>query len=199
GLDHLVEAGHPVVELAYRDRLDLAGLVVVWEQAVALAGAVLGINPFDQPDVASAKEATDAVLARGLPTIETVPVATLVDQVGPGDYLALQAFVDPGDEALLAGLQSSRMKLRDHLRVATTLGVGPRFLHSTGQLHKGGPPSGVFVQVVGDDATDVAIPGRPFGFSALKHAQAAGDLLALRQRGLRAGRVRIDELLEVAS
>ncbi len=199
GLDDLVEAGHPVVELAYRDRLDLAGLVVVWEQAVALAGAVLGINPFDQPDVASAKEATDAVLARGLPTIETVPVATLVDQVGPGDYLALQAFVDPGDEALLAGLQSSRMKLRDHLRVATTLGVGPRFLHSTGQLHKGGPPSGVFVQVVGDDATDVAIPGRPFGFSALKHAQAAGDLLALRQRGLRAGRVRIDELLEVAS
>ncbi|MDQ3353945.1 MAG: glucose-6-phosphate isomerase, partial [Actinomycetota bacterium] len=85
------------------------------------------------------------------------------------------------------------------LRVATTVGVGPRFLHSTGQLHKGGPPKGVFIQVLGDDPDDVAIPGKPFGFSALKTAQAAGDLLALQLRGLRAGRVRIDELLAVAT
>jgi transaldolase/glucose-6-phosphate isomerase len=86
--------------------------------------------------------------------------------------------------------------LRDRLRVATTVGVGPRFLHSTGQLHKGGPPTGVFLQVLGEDATDVAIPGAPYGFSTLKAAQAAGDLLSLQDRGLRAGRVRTDELLE---
>jgi hypothetical protein len=88
--------------------------------------------------------------------------------------------------------------LRDRLRVATTVGLGPRFLHSTGQLHKGGPDTGVFVQVVGDDPDDVAIPGAPYGFSTLKHAQADGDLLTLRDRKRRAGRVRLAELLEVA-
>ncbi|MDP9005865.1 MAG: glucose-6-phosphate isomerase [Actinomycetota bacterium] len=200
GLDDLVEAGHPVVELGYRRPLDLGGLVLLWEQAVALSGAVLGINPFDQPDVAAAKEATDRVLAAGLPAdIEVVPLGELIDQVGPGDYLAIQAYVDPGDPVLIAGLQAARMKLRHRLRVATTLGIGPRFLHSTGQLHKGGPPTGVFVQVVGDDPVDVAIPGKPFGFSTLKRAQAAGDLLALRSRGLRAGRVALDELLAVTA
>ncbi len=197
GLDDLAMAGHPVVELAYRDRLDLGGLVMVWEQAVALAGAVLGINPFDQPDVAAAKAATNAVLDQGLPAIEPIPLATLVDQVGAGDYLALQAYVDPGDDALLGAIHSARMVLRDRLKVATTLGIGPRYLHSTGQLHKGGPPSGVFVQVVGDDPDDVAIPGAGYGFSTLKQAQAAGDLLSLQERGLRAGRVRLSELLEV--
>ena len=198
GLDELADAGHPVVELAYRRPIDLGGLVLLWEQSVALAGAVLGINPFDQPDVASAKEATNRVLTEGFPAIATVPVTEVLDRVRPGDYLAIQAFVDPGDAELLAGLQEARMRLRDRLGVATTLGIGPRFLHSTGQLHKGGPPTGVFVQVVGDAPVDVAIPGRPFGFSALMQAQAAGDLLALQARGLRAGRVSIAELLAVA-
>jgi hypothetical protein len=195
GLEALVAAGHPVVELAYRDPLDVGGLVLLWEEAVALCGAVLGINPFNQPDVAAAKEATDRVLAEGLPAIETVPVESLLDQVSQGDYLALQAFVDPGDEKVLAGLEAVRTRLRDRLRVATTVGIGPRFLHSTGQLHKGGPPTGVFVQVVGDDPVDIPIPGRSFGFSTLKQAQAAGDLLALQERGLRAGRVSLEELL----
>jgi transaldolase / glucose-6-phosphate isomerase len=196
GLDDLAAAGHPVVELAYGGPDDLGALVLLWEQAVALSGAVLGINPFDQPDVASAKEATGRVLAEGLPELPTTPVNELLEQVRPGDHLALQAFVDPGDEALLGGLEAARERLRDRLRVATTVGVGPRFLHSTGQLHKGGPPTGVFLQVLGGDATDVPIPGAPYGFSTLKAAQAAGDLLSLQERGLRAGRVSIDELLE---
>ncbi len=197
GLEELVEAGHPVVELAYQRPLDLGALVLLWEQAVALAGALLRINPFDQPDVASAKVATERVLEEGFPDIELVPLASLLDQVKPGDYLALQAFVDPGDGELVGALQKARVVLRDQLRVATTLGVGPRFQHSTGQLHKGGPPSGVFVQVLGADEQDVPIPGRPYGFSALKQAQAAGDLLALGARGLRAGRVALDEVLHL--
>jgi glucose-6-phosphate isomerase len=196
GLDDLAAAGHPVVELAYGGPEDLGPLVLLWEQAVALSGAVLGINPFDQPDVASAKEATGRVLAEGLPDITPTPVAQLLDAVRPGDYVALQAFVDPGDAGLLDGLEAARVRLRDRLRVATTVGVGPRFLHSTGQLHKGGPPTGVFLQVLGEDTTEVPIPGAPYGFATLKAAQAAGDLLSLRDRGLRAGRVEIDELLE---
>ncbi|MDQ3462837.1 MAG: glucose-6-phosphate isomerase [Actinomycetota bacterium] len=199
GLDDLAAAGQPVVELAYQNRLDLGGLVMVWEQAVALAGAVLGVNPFDQPDVAAAKAATAKVLEAGLPGIEPVPLTGLLDQIGPGDYLALQAYVDPGDDELLRGIHDARMVLRDRLKVATTLGIGPRYLHSTGQLHKGGPPSGVFVQVVGEDTDDVAIPGAGYGFSTLKQAQAAGDLLSLQERGLRAGRVKLSELLEVTA
>ncbi|MBA3303784.1 MAG: glucose-6-phosphate isomerase [Acidimicrobiia bacterium] len=195
GLDALAEAGHPVVELAFEGPDDLGALVFLWEMTVALSGAVLGIIPFDQPDVASAKEATGKVLDAGLPDIEHTPVAELLEAVRPGDYLAIQAFVDPGDSALLEGIEQARLRLRDRLRVATTMGVGPRFLHSTGQLHKGGPPSGVFLQVLGDPGPDVPIPGQPYGFGTLIQAQAAGDLQALRDRGLRAGRVTTEELL----
>jgi glucose-6-phosphate isomerase len=194
-LDALAAAGHPVVELGLDDPSDLGGLVVLWEQAVALAGVVLGINPFDQPDVASAKEATNRVLADGPPPVELRTVAEAVTGVHPGDYIAITAFVDPGRFDLMRGLQSARMALRDRHRVATTLGIGPRFLHSTGQLHKGGPATGVFLQVVGEDPTDVAIPGRDLGFSALKQAQADGDLVALQDRGLRAARVSLDDLI----
>jgi hypothetical protein len=94
-------------------------------------------------------------------------------------------------------LEDARTSIRDRFRVATTVGIGPRFLHSTGQLHKGGPPSGVFVQVVGDDPVDVDIPGVDYTFSTLKHAQADGDLLTLRRHGLRAARVSLDDLVEV--
>jgi glucose-6-phosphate isomerase len=196
GLDELAAAGHPVVELAYDGRYDLGAHVLLWEIAIALAGVVLGINPFDQPDVQSAKDATNRVLADGLPSIETVAPSTLLAQVAAGDYLAILAFVDPGDDTLLADLERVRHALRDRLRVATTVGVGPRFLHSTGQLHKGGPPTGVFVQLLGADTVDVDIPGASYGFSTLKQAQAAGDLLALQQRGLRAGRVTLEALME---
>lgn len=196
----LVAAGHPVLELGHRDALDLGGQVLLWEEATALAGALLGLNPFDQPDVASAKAATTRVLEHAsVPTVEAVPPARLLDDLGPGDYLAIQAFVDPGDAAVMAELHRARHVLRDRFRVATTLGLGPRFLHSTGQLHKGGPRSGVFLQVVDDALARLPIPGKPYGFGTLLQAQAAGDLATLADRGLRAGRVTLADLRSLGS
>jgi glucose-6-phosphate isomerase len=198
GLDALAAAGHPVTVLPFDGELaDLGGQVLLWELATALAGALLGIQPFDQPDVAAAKAATAKVLADGRPDLPTVPLSELLDQVQPGDYLAIQAFVDPGSP-VVERIEAARVALRDRLRVATTVGLGPRFLHSTGQLHKGGPPSGVFVQVVGDDPADVPIPGEDYGFAGLKTAQADGDLVTLHERKRRAGRVTVDDLLSAA-
>jgi hypothetical protein len=196
-LDALAGAGHPVLELPHEGPYGLGAHVLLWEFATAVAGAVLGINPFDQPDVAAAKAATARVLDAGeLPIVEQVPLRSLLDQVRVGDYVSIQAYVDPGSP-LVDEIEAARARLRDELKVATTVGLGPRFLHSTGQLHKGGPPAGVFVQVVTEDEVDVPIPGQPYGFSMLKQAQAAGDLETLRSRGLRAGRVAIEDLLEV--
>jgi glucose-6-phosphate isomerase len=196
-LDALAGAGHPVSVLPFDGELaDLGGQVLLWEVATALCGALLDIQPFDQPDVAAAKAATARVLDEGPPAIEPTDLDDLLGQVAPGDYLAIQAFVDPGG-AEVADIERARVALRDRLGVATTVGLGPRFLHSTGQLHKGGPATGVFVQVVSDDADDVPIPDAGYDFSTLKHAQADGDLLALRDRKRRAGRVRLADLLEV--
>lgn len=197
----LAAAGHPVLVLPFGGRfVDLGGQVILWELATALAGALLGIQPFDQPDVAAAKQATARVLEEGPPDVSPTPLEDLLATVGDGDYLAIQAFVDPAGPEVPA-LERARVALRDRLRVATTLGLGPRFLHSTGQLHKGGPGTGVFVQVVADHGgdVDVPVPGRPYGFAALERAQADGDLLALRERKRRAGRVRLAELTEVAT
>ncbi len=194
GVGALIDAGYPVVEIPFDGAGDLGAEVVRWEFATAVAGALLGINPFDQPDVAAAKDATSQVLDEGLPEVEVVGTADLLSQVEPGDYVAITAFVDPGAE-VVDRLQSVRLRIRDLLNVPVTLGIGPRYLHSTGQLHKGGPDRGVFVQVVGDDPEDVAIPGRDFGFATLKQAQAAGDLQALRDAGRRVGRVDLAALL----
>jgi hypothetical protein len=132
--------------------------------------------------------------AGAVPDVPVQSVAVALEGAGPGDYVAIQAYVDPAGGAV-DDLERIRVAIRDRLAVATTFGLGPRFLHSTGQLHKGGPPSGVFLQVVGPDDDDVAIPGSPFGFATLKGAQAAGDLATLRERGLRAARVDLDDLL----
>lgn len=193
GLDVLAADGHPVVELHLDDVADLGAQVIVWEVATAICGAILGINAFDQPNVAEAKEATKAVLADGATGLPTTTLDEVLHLVGAGDYLSIQAYVDPlapeVDE-----LEELRLQLRDQYTVATTLGIGPRFLHSTGQLHKGGPPTGVFLQLVGADPSDAAIPGQPFSFSHLKHAQADGDLLTLTKHGLRAARVTLADL-----
>ena len=166
---------------------DLGGQVLLWELATALVGALLGIQPFDQPDVAAAKAATAAVLDEGPPAIEATPLDDLLARVGPGDYLAIQAFVDPGQPRGGRHRAGPGGAARPAARWRPRSGLGPRFLHSTGQLHKGGPDTGVFVQVVGDDPDDVPIPGAGYGFSALKHAQADGDLVTLQERGRRAG------------
>lgn len=197
GLDALAAAGHPVLGLDLGEEVDLGGEVLRWEIATALAGAALGINPFDQPDVEAAKDAARRALDEGVREPAPEPPAPLLEELAPGDYLAIQAYVDP-EAAVLAELERVRGALRDRHRVATTVGVGPRYLHSTGQLHKGGPNSGVFLQVVADDDHDPPIPGEKFGFATLKRAQAAGDLATLRSRGRRAARVSLDELLEMA-
>ena len=186
-------AGHPVVHLRLDDRYDLGQEFFRWEFATAVAGAVLGINPFDQPNVAESKANTKAVLAkRGAPS----PAATAAELerflagIRPGDYLALMAYLPPTAENDRR-LAAIRLRLRDRLRVATTLGYGPRFLHSTGQLHKGGPPVGHFLQITEPVREDLPIPGESFTFGELEAAQAEGDLQALRGRGRPA--IRIDE------
>ncbi|MCH7698039.1 MAG: bifunctional transaldolase/phosoglucose isomerase [Chloroflexi bacterium] len=168
-----------------------------WEFATAVAGHVLGIHPFDQPNVQEAKEATRRLLdEEALPALRYDDLSALLQEVRPGDYLAIQAYLPRTDENV-SRLQAARVKLRDRLRVATTLGFGPRFLHSTGQLHKGGPSSGVFIQVVDEPAVDLPIPGKPYTFRRLLDAQSAGDLQALRSRGRRVARVRLSDLEEV--
>jgi hypothetical protein len=174
---------------------DLGAAFFVLELATAVAGHVLGIHPFDQPDVQAAKDRTEEVLAAGeVPAEPPGNLDELLGSVGLGDYVAIQAFVGP-DPGLGQRLRAARGRIGTRLGVATTLGYGPRYLHSTGQLHKGGPASGVFVQVLEEPEEDRPIPGRPFTFGRLITAQAAGDLAALRERGRRAARVPLEALV----
>jgi transaldolase/glucose-6-phosphate isomerase len=172
----------------------LGGAFFVLELATAVAGHIMGIQPFDQPDVQSAKDRTAEVLAGGVPEQPEGDLDALLGQVRHRDYVAIQAFVPPSDETW-AELQAARARIGDGLGVATTLGYGPRYLHSTGQLHKGGPDTGVFVQVFQEPKEDSEIPGEGFTFGRLIAAQAAGDLAALRDRGRRVSRVSRDALV----
>ncbi len=158
-----------------------------WEFATAVAGSILGINPFDQPDVQAAKDKTNELLSRGgQASVEPEgDLDTLLAGAREGDYVAILAFIDPAREGELAPLvERARATGRP-----VTVGLGPRYLHSTGQLHKGGPDTGLFVQVVDDLGEELPIPGKPFGFRTLIAAQAAGDFEALKERGRRIARV----------
>ncbi|HEX8099594.1 MAG TPA: glucose-6-phosphate isomerase [Actinomycetota bacterium] len=189
GVDELLETGQAVAGFHVRDRLELGALFFYWEFATAVAGHILGINPFDQPNVQEAKDATKEVLESGKeddPGFDDLP--PLLDQVRPGDYVSIQAYLARSPETERE-LHDVRMKLRDQLKVATTVGFGPRFLHSTGQLHKGGPDTGVFIQIVEPPNEDAAIPGKPYSFGELLAAQATGDLKSLRAHGRRVARV----------
>ena len=205
----LEKAGQPVVTLTMRDQLDLGGDFLRWELATAVAGSLLGINPFDQPNVQESKDNTKRVLAQfasegKLPQAASVPaaqagpvVAGLLDHARAGSYFAIMAYTTRADASEQA-LRRIRASVRDSTRLATTAGYGPRFLHSTGQLHKGGPPVGLFLQVVQDDARDVDVPGEPYSFSTLKLAQALGDLQSLESRNYPVARVDLGSSPEVA-
>ncbi len=220
----LEKAGKPVVRLAVATKYDLAAEFVRWEVATAVAGAILGINPFNQPDVEASKIATKALtseyektgtLPSEAPFFEGDGVRLFADaanvaalkkaggapslagylrahlgRLAAGDYFALLGYL-PMNAAHETALQAARHKVRDAKRVATCLGFGPRFLHSTGQGYKGGPNSGVFLQLTCDDARDVAVPGQKYTFGIVKAAQARGDLQVLSERGRRALRVHI--------
>ena len=230
----LSEAGHPVLDLVMADKDDLGAEFLRWEIAIPLAGRVIGINPFDQPNVQESKDNTKALLetykSQGSlpdePTVAEFGGLTLVADSGnrdallqatgsgltgrdlvkavlkahlgrvkPGDYVAITQYFDetPGrDEAIL----KLRKHLRDALKVATTTGYGPRFLHSTGQLHKGGSDAGVFLQLTAEDGADVAIPGYPCGFATLVKAQALGDFQSLAKRNRRALSINVGKDVE---
>jgi hypothetical protein len=166
---------------------ELGQEVFRWEFAVAVAGSIIGINPFDQPDVQAAKDKTKEVLAGG--DVELPPEGELPEPE-EGEYYAVQAFIDPAREAELKPL-IERLRASGHV---VTHGLGPRYLHSTGQLHKGGPNTGLFLQVVDDTGDELPIPGQPFGFARLIRAQAAGDCESLKARGRRVARIRLEDV-----
>ena len=230
----LQEAGHPVITITLEDRLDLAQEFFRWEMATATAGAVLKINPFDQPNVQESKDNTNRLLAMvrdqgslpestpalvegalslysdsHAPTIEEAlryffgqaaaesastsdaPVSSAnAHDASSGSYIAILAYLPETPETNRT-LQSIRALLRDKYRVATTAGYGPRYLHSTGQFHKGGPNTGLYLELTADDAEDIQIPGQPYTFGTFKQAQALGDLEALHRHGRRAVRIHL--------
>ncbi|MGH9881521.1 MAG: bifunctional transaldolase/phosoglucose isomerase, partial [Pyrinomonadaceae bacterium] len=235
GLRVLEAAGYPVVFRTLKDAYDLGAEFFLWEFATALAGWRLGINPFDQPNVQESKDATKRLLetftdqgalpeqsplvSDGMLTIYASARARAVlpgnsvlealrahlSSARPGDYVAFLNYLEE-TPAIETALQSIRTYVRNRTRCATTVGYGPRFLHSTGQMHKGGPDTGIFIQITAPDEVDLPIPGEPYTFSILKQAQALGDFEALASRGRRAIRVdlgadaaaglaRLDELI----
>jgi glucose-6-phosphate isomerase len=200
GLDRLRRAGHPVIEIELADRVALAAEFFRWEFATAVACAMLGVNPFDQPNVAESKENTRRLLAAGVtraPAATGQKLRSLLTGVRPGDYLAVLAYVPPSaaNDRRLARLVET---LAARTRAAVTAGYGPRYLHSTGQLHKGGPARGHFVVIAGPPAATVTIPGERFDFGTLLTAQAEGDLGALARRGRPVVRVETLDQLEGA-
>jgi transaldolase/glucose-6-phosphate isomerase len=225
GVDAVERAGHPVVRIGVGDLYDIGKEFYRWEFATAVAGAVIGIHPFDQPDVEASKVATRKLtteyerigkLPEEVPIFEEPNIKLFADdhnasvlreQVGDrptltaylkshlnriqaGDYFALLAYVEMNEAHELV-LQAIRHTVRDRKRVATCLGFGPRFLHSTGQAYKGGPNSGVFLQVTCDDAVDLPVPDQHFTFGVVKAAQARGDFQVLAERHRRALRVHL--------
>jgi transaldolase / glucose-6-phosphate isomerase len=166
-----------------------------WEFAIAVAGAYLEINPFDQPDVQAAKDKTNEVLAAGEePQLEPEgSIEELLAQAKEGDYACVQAFIEPTPENDHR-IDDLVTRLRRESGLVITHGYGPRYQHSTGQLHKGGPNTGLFLQLVDDPGEELPIPGKPFGFRRLIRAQAAGDLETLKERGRHVARVRLEDL-----
>ncbi len=224
-VDALEKAGHPVIRLHLTNVYSLGGEFFRWEFATAVAGALMGIDPFDQPNVTESKENTRRLLDEykwgcKLPEFGATSakngislfwngapnkhdrledyIRDFLDQIRPHDYIALMAYVThspASDKAFTA----SRLALRAHYHAATTLGYGPRFLHSTGQLHKGGPNEGVFIQITGANAKDLSIPGEEYSFSVLEESQAIGDVQSLESHGRRVMRLHLEQDMNVSA
>jgi hypothetical protein len=218
----LEDAGQPVITLNLHDTMDLGAEFFRWEFAIALAGALMGIDPFDEPNVQESKDYTKSLLESYEKQGKLPPPADILSSDGltligdqealsragfegtlesginaflstarPGDYVAFLAYIpSTGEQEEL--LLNARLAVRDALRVTTTFGYGPRFLHSTGQLHKGGSNKGLFIQVTADPKQDLPLPGQTYTFGTLIKAQADGDMLALRKHGRRAIRLHIN-------
>jgi hypothetical protein len=178
---------HPLITQRFEGPDDLGRIFFGWELATAVAGWVLGINPFDQPNVQEAKDNTARALEEGV-SAEPGTFEDLVGGLAAPDYVAIMGYL-PYDDATDAAVAELRAALLTKYGVATTFGYGPRFLHSTGQYHKGGPAQGRFLQLTHDSAEDEPVPGEDFGFRRLISAQADGDLATLRAHGLPAARV----------
>ena len=227
----LERAGHPVFRFELEDTRDVVQEMFRWEVATAACAHVLGVNPFDQPNVQESKNFTKSLLdihARsgepprvpgeallveegeisvftdadgaaqfaGERTLRSVLAARL-SRIRPRDYVAFNAFIEMS-EANAAALDGLRHRVRDRTKAATTVGFGPRFLHSTGQLHKGGPDTGLFIQITCEDSEDLRVPGERYTFGALKAAQQRGDFQALSQRGRRLLRIHLPSRVDAA-
>jgi hypothetical protein len=206
-LAELAERGHPVITQNFTEATEIGALFFEWEIAIAVAGAVLEINPFDQPNVQEAKDLAKSVIASyldtgSLPALPEGPtegslqvhgsnapslgaaIGELLDAARePNRYFAVLAFV-PESEGADAALEQMRLAVRNNLRTATTTGYGPRYLHSTGQLHKGGAPIGVFLHITCEGTKGVEVPGTGYDFETLVRSQANGDFEALAGKNL---------------
>jgi transaldolase/glucose-6-phosphate isomerase len=223
--ERLERAGHPIVRIEWPDRYALGAEFYRWEFATAIMGAVLGVNPFDQPDVEESKivtrrlaseyertgklpedpavvrepgmslhvDARNQKLLGAQPPSVVTYLEAFLGLLRPGDYFALLAFIEMNPENE-AALQAIRGLVRDRRKVATSVGFGPRFLHSTGQAHKGGPNTGVFLQITCDDAEDVPVPGQRYSFGTIRLAQARGDFEVLSSRGRRLMRIHFKDI-----
>ncbi len=205
-VSELEKAGFPVVTLRMHGAYDTGREIFRWEFATAVAGEILGVNPFDQPKVQESKDITEARLkaysSHGeFPKSDFIEVVandfveqiqSFVSQVGPGDYVAVCAFIRPST-ANRAELDKLRIFIRDRFKVATTVGFGPRYLHSTGQIHKGGPNNGHYVVITSKDVEDFPVPKAGYSFGLLKEAQALGDVEALKKYNRRVVWIRLDD------
>jgi transaldolase/glucose-6-phosphate isomerase len=203
----LEDSGHPAIRIVMKEKFDLGQEFYLWELATAAAGAVIGIHPFNQPDVQLAKDLARSAMGAGKEKKEAgknIPnevsiqeekacaaaIEDLFSKARPGDYIALQAYLPPTSEIGWV-LQNVRSALFERTKLATTLGFGPRFLHSTGQLHKGGPNTVIAIQVVDEPEQDLPVPGTDYTFAELIEAQARGDYQALQQRKRKALRIKL--------
>ncbi|MGH9338568.1 MAG: bifunctional transaldolase/phosoglucose isomerase [Acidobacteriota bacterium] len=207
GLATLEAAGHPVIRIRLSDKVDLGQELFRWEMAVAAAGSIVGIHPFNQPDVELAKQLAHDAMSKSLAGDAGEQGISVRDTSGlkhaaqewlrqtqAGDYIAIQAYLNPTTRTI-AALESLRQRLRDRTKLATTCGFGPRFLHSTGQLHKGGPNTGLFLQLIDEPVEDLAVPGAGYTFGELIRAQALGDYQALMQPGRRVLRINLGRIV----